>query len=98
MTQGVGNEPRDSLKRNYRGCYIRVIPSFLAEHQQVLEGPTYKRQTYIYSPVGHRVLDHTVVTADVVLGVCRCPLLWDLTSIFFRVSAAERSARMSKLC
>ena len=34
MTPGVWNEPRDSLKGNQGGG---VIPSFPAEHQQVVE-------------------------------------------------------------
>ena len=34
MTQGVGNEPRDSLKGTDEGLFIRVIPSFLAAEQQ----------------------------------------------------------------
>lgn len=34
MTQGVGSEPRDSLKGKPKGLFISVIPSFAAQHQQ----------------------------------------------------------------
>ena len=31
---GNGNDPRDSLKENHRGWFIRVISSFPAENQE----------------------------------------------------------------
>ena len=34
ISREQGNEPGDSLKGNHRGWFIRVIPSFPAEHQQ----------------------------------------------------------------
>ena len=37
MTQGFRNEPRVSLKENHTGWSIQVIPSFPAEHQQVMK-------------------------------------------------------------
>ena len=33
---GFGDEPRDFLEGNQRGEFIGVIPSFLAENQQVV--------------------------------------------------------------
>ena len=41
LTQGVGNEPKDSLRGNQRGWFIGVIPSFPAYRTSKLFGFPY---------------------------------------------------------